>query len=580
MRTRFSPLAAVLTAFLAGCGPRAAGPTPATETPVPPETTPGAAPERPQQAKAEDAPLQWRFERDDDGRPVRVVDPAGRPTTFAYHQDGRKRLQRLEKKLADGSSVALDFDEFGQARSMTDATGETSYAHDGFGRLTRVGRAGLPDVRFEYDGLDRVTALHVGADCTIEYAYDFQGRLAAMKTPAGDVRYEYRPGDGEVARTLPNGIATVWRCRPDGRLASITHADKDRLILAQFQYTYRPDGRIAEIKETTRRGEKTIRYEYDTAKRLTAVDDSRKGKTAYAYDPYGNRTKVVGPDDKAVASKCDWAGRLVEHGGLPCEQDGAGALTRYAGLRGEASLSYTADGLLRSSAVVGSKVEYRYDGAGDLVGRAEAGAATRFVTDPRADSWRPLTALEGDKKTYYIWEGDRPLAALTDGQVRFFLLDHLGSVRATTGADGRIADSDWRDYDAFGVPSSPPDGLQPGFTGLFYDAPTGLYLARARAYEPTLGRFLQRDPQHRTPMGSANDLCACAYCGDDPVNYHDCSGADRQPALDWEDLSDLLNADFAARWYAAKADQARASGSDWTARGFDILGGVLPWIPK
>ncbi len=72
--------------------------------------------------------------------------------------------------------------------------------------------------------------------------------------------------------------------------------------------------------------------------------------------------------------------------------------------------------------------------------------------------------------------------------------------------------------------------MQPGFAGLFYDPQAALYLTQARAYEPTLGRFLQRDPIHRIPMDSQQGLSAYVYCGNDPVNYLDSNGAESRAA--------------------------------------------------
>ena len=49
-----------------------------------------------------------------------------------------------------------------------------------------------------------------------------------------------------------------------------------------------------------------------------------------------------------------------------------------------------------------------------------------------------------------------------------------------------------------------------------YDTETGLYFMRRRRYDPTTGRFLQRDPQ---TLGSA--VAPYIYAGNNPVNARD-----------------------------------------------------------
>jgi RHS repeat-associated protein len=57
------------------------------------------------------------------------------------------------------------------------------------------------------------------------------------------------------------------------------------------------------------------------------------------------------------------------------------------------------------------------------------------------------------------------------------------------------------------------------FAGRRLDSETGLYHNRARAYSPSLGRFLQPDP-----IGVADNINLYAYTGNDPVNATDPSG--------------------------------------------------------
>jgi RHS repeat-associated protein len=71
-------------------------------------------------------------------------------------------------------------------------------------------------------------------------------------------------------------------------------------------------------------------------------------------------------------------------------------------------------------------------------------------------------------------------------------------MRALTGPSGCAKDRD--SYEAFGSPLDVGGGLVDeranplAFTGEYLDPVTELYDLRARDYDPTRGRFLQRDP--------------------------------------------------------------------------------------
>ncbi|MEK7281247.1 MAG: RHS repeat-associated core domain-containing protein, partial [Chloroflexota bacterium] len=62
------------------------------------------------------------------------------------------------------------------------------------------------------------------------------------------------------------------------------------------------------------------------------------------------------------------------------------------------------------------------------------------------------------------------------------------------------------------------------FTGREYDQETGLYHYRARAYDPKLGRFLQRDP-----VGYVAGLNLYTYVGNSPMNWLDPLGLEKHP---------------------------------------------------
>jgi len=92
------------------------------------------------------------------------------------------------------------------------------------------------------------------------------------------------------------------------------------------------------------------------------------------------------------------------------------------------------------------------------------------------------------------------LGSWDGSQRRYFLKDHLGSVRSTVDQNGNVDGYD--DYYPFGLtmPGRSSNSANPNdaykFTGYEQDDEAGLnlYHASARGYDPVLGRFLQIDP--------------------------------------------------------------------------------------
>ncbi|MCK5604128.1 hypothetical protein KAR91_19730, partial [Candidatus Pacearchaeota archaeon] len=479
--------------------------------------------------------FSWQYDYDTHGRITRITDPANKKTKIRYTQNKKGGLSGMTQELPGGSRVKFKFDKYGRRTEMVDSAGTVRYDYDKFGHFTRVHRAGIPAITYGYDIRDRIKSISIGAQFTLRYSYDYLGRPEKITTPVGTIRFSYNSKSGAVVRRLPNGISTRWVHGPDGRLESITHTSSGNRSLAQYQYDYRLDGLITSIKELTTSGVQTRRYHYDTAQRLVSASGTGQPKIKFTYDKLGNRTKLRRQDRNPISAQYDWAGRLARYDGQSCQHDPAGNLTSCTG--SAKSFTFNDNGLLKTAALKNGIINYRYDGDGYLISRVQGASQLTFVPDPLSDIWQPL-AVKGSRgqQTFYIWDGALPLMAITGKQVRYFMHDHLGSVRLVTDRRGDILER--LNYTPFGQPErkSVGEDPQPGFAGLFFDKAASVYLTRARAYDPELGRFLQPDPEHRVPTGSQKDLSVYAYCGGDPINFLDLNGAAphyAQNTIDW-----------------------------------------------
>ncbi|WP_373231853.1 DUF6531 domain-containing protein [Cohnella sp.] len=111
----------------------------------------------------------------------------------------------------------------------------------------------------------------------------------------------------------------------------------------------------------------------------------------------------------------------------------------------------------------------------------------------------------------------------------YYMADGLGSALGVMTEDGRM--SARYHYDEFGIPLPAkkfdpnwpgPDNLF-GYTGLGYDYTSGLTYARARYYQPELGRFISEDT-YKGQIDNPLTLNLYTYVANNPLMYIDPSG--------------------------------------------------------
>jgi RHS repeat-associated protein len=117
---------------------------------------------------------------------------------------------------------------------------------------------------------------------------------------------------------------------------------------------------------------------------------------------------------------------------------------------------------------------------------------------------------------------------VTNNWTLYYQEDHEGSVTHLTGTAGTVLEK-YR-YDAFGAPTiNDANGVVITatafsnrflFTGREYRSTFGFYEYRARAYNPTLGRFTSQDPT----LFDAGDYNLFRYCHNDPLDLTDPMG--------------------------------------------------------
>lgn len=514
----------------------------------------------------------------DNGLQETVTDANGNVTTFVY--DAYDRLEKIEYPGSSTDCETYRYDNNGNVlavrrRSSGDCNlpGTTSDQHtlittyDALNRATFVDMpSGTPDVTTKYDLAGRVKHRSVSGHATT-YAHDGFGRLTQVTDDGRTVLYTYDKADNVETITWPataqvSAFTAFYDYDPLNRLRGIYENNKNGALIASYEYdqlsrrtkitrggsggstlysyeavrqggrtAYEPAGSLDSITHTF--GSETVGYELDynrfgeieylnitnadydwqppwrksvvfgaanALNQLTTVDGS-----ALSYSAAGDiedlpSNDVTMPQDQLVLTY-DGAGRLKTANNVNTSRNA----TYTYGPSGQRSRTVVTNGGggTTDHLVVGGQVLASYTGSGALL--------RRYI--PGAGGLAPLA--------WYEYGGNSTL----DHQY-YFATDHLGSVIALVdSSNGSVVER--YAYGPYGETyvGTPPNVQAPSggsafrYTGQLYDGETGLSYYGARYYAPSLGRFISPDP-----IGYGDGLNMYAYVGNNPVNYVDPTG--------------------------------------------------------
>ena len=267
---------------------------------------------------------------------------------------------------------------------------------------------------------------------------------------------------------------------------------------------------------TDKRG--TQAFGYDNLDRLTSASHPLLGTPqAFAYDPVGNRTTggaVVNAGNQLTAD--------ATHS---YQYDDNGNLTRKTLLATGNYTQYTYDAENRlvkvEEFVAGNPTAaftstYRYDGLGRRIEKVANGQTKRYIYDGE-DILLEYDGTNALQARYTHGPGiDEPLAVSKGSNTFFYHQDGLGTVTDLTDSAGATAKS--YSYDTYENIVDQTGTLDQSYTytGREFDPESGLFYYRARYYDATTGRFLQKDP-----IGLTGGINSYRYVINNPVNLTD-----------------------------------------------------------
>jgi RHS repeat-associated protein len=353
-----------------------------------------------------------------------------------------------------------------------------------------------------------------------------QGRLTSIPGFANAITYH--PNGMVYQVTHANGVTDTQANDPNGmaRPSALSAQNAAGTVWSSGTYAYDGVGNVNKVGNSY--------FLYDHVSRLvdghaydgpTGAGNLRS--QTYTYDPLGNLTAVGGDawaagraiptaaaSNRLTGGTYDTAGNLVAWNGNSYEYDALGKMTRMLAGAEDWRYTYTAgDERL---------FEFRTAGGGanwalrDLNGKVLREFQEQYAWNPRE----------------YVYRDGQLLASsfYTEG-VRHFHLDHLGTPRAITDANGnRVA---YHAYFPFGeeMTSFAQDSEQMKLTGHERDFANASSVAddldymHARHYNPQVGRFLSIDPLFR-PTSGPQGLNRYSYVGGRPLTLVDRYGLD------------------------------------------------------
>ena len=456
----------------------------------------------------------------------------------------------LEVARDDDSEVTFEYDVLdritasrsfgrGSLASLPDVTLQFDYDNNGNRTLLSTPNG---DSQYQYDTLDRLTAIQNHKNELYTFNYDNASRLIEITRPGGSSSFLY---------TNTNLVE------------SLLHQDSSSQTTSEFLYQYDNVGNRTQI---TRNGVNQV-FSYDLNHFLETASNPLLSadfqNESFNYDSIGNRSS-----DQLASYTFDLkAQKLLNDGRFQYLYDNNGNVSGKTSLidNSHQSFIYNSENQLievqffadaTSSNPAFKTAQYFYDALGRRIKKVVTDNSS--LADPRKtftrqyvyDGEEILFEYEGNGRllahyTHSTLRTDDVLAvditsdgvnealALTAGTYTF-QKDALGSITDISDSSGNIVQR-YR-YTAYGVldriedssgndiTQTPIVGTSYTFTNREFDSETGLYYYRARYYDASTGRFLQRDPSPGDLENPITAINSATYVGNNPLKNIDPSG--------------------------------------------------------
>jgi len=358
-------------------------------------------------------------------------------------------------------------------------------------------------------------------DILVNYNYDGLGRVvnvtqSGSTTPYATFSY-YK--DNQVQNvTYGNGLTTKYSYDSMSRPLNITTYNGASKLLS-LVYAYNKTGTVSSVNGLVNTAKVSEQYKYDPLRRLinSTLTNTISGSTTvtglwYSYDSLGNR---VSQGLNSTATGYKWT--VTRYGYNRSNNE----LVNATSSTGTAKYGYDPNGnLLTSNLTSTTHWSYTWDVPGDLLRASNNSAAQGFYAYDGLG--RRVESIEGSTTIFYAYQGTETMlelpspGAITDyiyagglriakvsgTTVNYYHTDALGSTRLVTDSSKSVKVLFSDSYQPYGQDNGTPSGSESyKFTGKPVSQTTGLYYDYSRWYDPSIGRFISKDPS----AGSLSD---------------------------------------------------------------------------
>jgi len=528
----------------------------------------------------------------DANRDIAQWQARGAQATAAYSRDAAGRIAQIDwSHLGRNGSITFGYTNAQLIAASAQSAGVTishTFGYDAEARLASLAQNGrTAQMTYYADGSLKEIVYPTGMH--VLYRYNADGNISEIKKDGVTLAsYQYDTHGRRSLRTLANGLSTSYVYDDVSRLTDQALAGSGG-TLRQWHYGFDAAGNrswtvygamtnaIGDAYRHDAMGQITG-VKYDAANAPAGYDAAQaaQGET-FTYDDAGNRLQSTFNGQATTYTVDDLNRYTALSGGMSASLN----YNARGDLLGWSGWSYAHDAwghiIEASKPSTGETIRYHYDAFGQRAGKTVGSGAPVWYLHHEDDLIEEFDTATQYAVSYIFEPGiDRPLARVdhTTGQIVYYHADFLGSTVALSDASGNVVE-EYR-YEVFGAPTlfdashstlaTSAFGNRFLFTGREWDAETGLYHYRARAYAAEVGRFLAGDPVRF--LGKDSNLNR--YVQNAALGWRDPSGTN--PVADFlkgvlidHILNELKEAGEEARKHGPSREMCEPTGTDQNA---------------
>jgi len=320
------------------------------------------------------------------GNLVKMIDPLGRTTDYAYNSYGNRISQTQYNESNQPITTTYSYDAAGQLLEKTDPLGQrTVYQYDNNGNLTRQSNYGSNGTltgqqTFTYDHRNNLISQTDSLGNPTTYAYDQRDNLTAITDAKGHSQtFLYDLFNRKTDSIDAGGYKTSWVYGAGGtqQAGLVTQIDYPTYS-ESLQYDLRGQMTQKQIQsklpESAASTAQTTTYSYDNRGNRTATQDAKGRTTTYSYDALnrllvstdnqGKTTQYAYDNRDNLLSVTDANGHIIRRYSYDANNQN---ITETKALGQQDSQSYNSLGLLeRSTDALGQVSRYSYNNNGQL----------------------------------------------------------------------------------------------------------------------------------------------------------------------------------------------------------------------